>query len=103
MLQAETLDDYIFATGETHSVEEFVEAAFAHAGLKWKEHVDYQESLLRKVELAPLCGRASKIQAALGWKANTSFGAVVARLVDHEIEHCERAAVSTFSVSRSKA
>ena len=89
MLQAETLDDYIFGTGETHSVQEFVVAAFAHAGLNWKEHVDYRESLLRKVELASLCGRASKIQSALGWRAETGFNAVVGNLVDYEIRSCQ--------------
>jgi GDPmannose 4,6-dehydratase len=101
MLQTEPLDDYVFSTGETHSVEEFVEAAFAHAGLNWKEHVDYQESLLRKVELAPLCGLAAKIDAALGWKAKTTFGTVVARMVDHEIEQCRQDSVAAPDALRS--
>ena len=76
-------------------MREFVETAFSHVGLNWQDHVDYQESLLRKAELAPLCGSSAKIQAALGWKAKTGFHAVVARLVDHEIEQCEKAADQT--------
>ena len=95
MLQHEPMNDYVFGTGETHSVREFVETAFAHAGLNWQDHVDYKESLLRKAELAPLCGNSAKIQAALGWKAKTSFHEVVARLVDHEIEQCGKAAAQT--------
>ena len=90
MLQHDPLDDYIFATGETHSVQEFVEAAFTHVGLNWIDHVDYQESLLRKVELAPLCGNFQKIQSAIGWQARSHFPEMVARLVDHEIEQCEK-------------
>lgn len=88
MLQQPVLDDYVFATGETHTVQEFVEVAFSHAGLHWKDHVDYQESLGRKVELAPLCGDASKIRAALGWKAATTFSTIVGRLVEFEIAQC---------------
>jgi len=98
MLQADTLDDYVFATGETHSVEEFVEAAFAHAGLNWNDYVDYQESLLRKVELAPSCGRADKIKSALGWRARTGFRALVAKLVDDEIERCVKNPTSSLSL-----
>ncbi len=95
MLQHDTMDDYVFGTGETHSVEEFVEAAFTHVGLHWKDHVDYQESLLRKVELAPLCGNSAKIRSTLGWKTQTAFQKVVARLVDHELEHCAKSSTVT--------
>ena len=92
MLQHESLDDYVFGTGETHSVQEFVEAAFARVGLDWRDHVDYQESLLRRVELAPLCGHSAKVQATLGWQAQTGFRTVVARLVDFEMEQIENTA-----------
>lgn len=89
MLQHGEMDDYVFGTGETHTVQEFVETAFRHAGLDWKDHVDYQESLLRKVELAPLCGDATRIREKVGWKAATTFPTVVARLVDFEVAQCE--------------
>ena len=89
MLQQDPVDDYIFATGETHSVEEFVAAAFAHAGLHWRDHVDYQENLVRKVELSPLSGNAARIHGRLGWKATIRFSSLASRLVDFEIQQCE--------------
>ena len=81
MLQQDVPDDYVIATGETHSVAELVELAFAHAGLDWQAHVRVDESLLR-AQSYQLVGDATKARAALGWTPTVSFEQLVALLVD---------------------
>ncbi len=78
MLQAEEADDYVVATGESHSVEEFVVAAFGYLGLDWHEHVRHDESLRRGAAEAPvLVGEPTKIQERLGWQAQIRFEELV--------------------------
>ena len=84
MLQQPTPDDYVVATGEEHSVRELVELAFAHAGLKWQEHVEIDESLLRPAEVTTLCGDSSKARV-LGWKPEVSFEGLVRMMVDADL------------------
>jgi GDPmannose 4,6-dehydratase len=87
MLQADEPDDYVVATGEAHTVEEFVAAAFAHVGLDWREHVRHDESLSRGSADAPeLVGDATKIRERLGWEPEVRFDALVRRLVDADVE-----------------
>jgi GDPmannose 4,6-dehydratase len=81
MLQQDAPDDYVIATGETHSVAELVELAFAHAGLDWQAHVRVDESLMR-AQNYHLVGDATKARARLGWKPTVSFDQLVALLVD---------------------
>jgi GDPmannose 4,6-dehydratase len=81
MLQQDVPDDYVIATGETHSVAELVELAFAHGGLDWRAHVRVDESLLRP-ESYHLVGDATKARSALGWKPTVTFDQLVALLVD---------------------
>jgi GDPmannose 4,6-dehydratase len=81
MLQQDTADDYVIATGELHSVRELVELAFAHAGLDWREHVRVDESLVRAHD-AVIVGDASKARSVLGWEPTVSFEELVVRLVD---------------------
>ena len=87
MLQQEEGDDYVIATGVTHSVGELVEVAFGHAGLDWREHVHIDESLQRgRAELHNLVGNATRAQEKLGWTPTTGFEAIVCNLVDADLE-----------------
>jgi GDPmannose 4,6-dehydratase len=82
MLQQETPDDYVVATGETHSVREFVELAFEHVGLDWEAHTVIDEKFFRPAEVDLLIGDASKARKVLGWKPRTSFPELVRMMVD---------------------
>lgn len=73
MLQQPAGDDYVIATGETHTVREFLEVVFDHAGLKIEDHVKFDARLLRPQEVPILLGDSSKAQRILGWKPKTTF------------------------------
>jgi len=90
MLQQEQADDYVVATGETHTVREFVELAFEHAGLAWKKHVELDERYLRPTEVDLLLGDPSKAKKKLGWKPKVTFTELVKRMVDHDVEEVRR-------------
>lgn len=81
MLQQDRADDYVIATGESHTVEEFVAAAFAEMGLDWKQHVDIDKTLFRPTDIRCSRGDASKAKRDLGWEAGTKFGELVPLLV----------------------
>jgi GDPmannose 4,6-dehydratase len=82
MLQAKEPDDYVVATGETHSVREFLDLAFSHVGLNWQDYVRTDPKYFRPTEVDLLLGDPSKAKAKLGWTARTSFAALVADMVD---------------------
>jgi len=86
MLQQDKPDDYVIATGETHTVQEFVEQAFAHAGLDWKKYVEFDERYLRPAEVDLLIGDSSKAQKELGWKPKTTFKELVKIMVEADIK-----------------
>jgi GDPmannose 4,6-dehydratase len=87
MLQADEPDNYVVATGEAHTVEEFVAAAFEHVGLDWREHVRHDESLSRgPSESLGLVGDPTKIRKRLGWKPEMRFDDLVKMLVDADVE-----------------
>ena len=86
MLQQDKPDDYVIATGETHSVKEFLTEAFAHAGLDWKKYVELDEKYLRPAEVDLLVGDASKARAALGWQPSITFKGLVRLMVDADME-----------------
>ena len=87
VLQQEQADDYVIATGETHSVQELAERAFAHVGLDWEDHVRVDDSLLRgKAELHDLVGDASRARERLGWSPRVDFEGLVRLLVDADVE-----------------
>ena len=69
VLQHASPDDYVVATGESHSLSEFVEAVFAHAGLDWREHVVIDEGLKRTTDIRTSRGDPSKVERVLGWRA----------------------------------
>jgi GDPmannose 4,6-dehydratase len=82
MLQQKTPDDYVIATGETHTVREFCEMAFARVGLRWEEHVVVDPALFRPAEVDLLLGDASKAREVLGWEPRCSFRSLVQEMVD---------------------
>ncbi len=90
MLQQDTPDDYVIATGETHTVQEFVEEAFSSLGLDWKLFVKSDSRYLRPSEVDVLLGDASKARAALGWKPTVTFKELVRLMVDSDLELAER-------------
>jgi GDPmannose 4,6-dehydratase len=90
MLQADAPSDYVLATGEGHTVREFCEAAFAHAGLVWQDHVKYNESFERPSEVDALIGDASHAERELGWKAQTKCLDLAALMVESDIAEMAR-------------
>jgi GDPmannose 4,6-dehydratase len=86
MLQQKTPDDYVIATGETHSVREFCEIAFSRAGLNYKDHVVVDERFMRPAEVDLLLGDPTKAQKALNWKPKTSFKELVHMMVDEDLK-----------------
>ncbi len=86
MLQQETPDDYVIATGEQHSVREFAEAAFAHLGLDYRKYVVTDPQLFRPAEVETLLGDASKAKARLGWTYQVPFESLVRDMVDADLQ-----------------
>ncbi len=92
MLQQEKPDDFVIATGETHTVREFLEESFSYAGLNWQDHVEFDERYLRPAEVDVLQGDPSKAKKILGWEPKTSFKELVRIMVDADMEEAARAA-----------
>jgi GDPmannose 4,6-dehydratase len=85
MLQQPTPGDYVIATGETHSVEEFVATAFGLVGLDWHDHVEIDPRYFRPTEVDELCGDASRAKRDLGWHPNTSFRELVRTMLEADL------------------
>lgn len=86
MIHADAPDDYVIATGESHSVREFLDQAFGYLDLDWKEHVDIDPRYYRPAEVDVLVGDASKARRVLGWEPTVSFKELVRLMVDHDLE-----------------
>jgi GDPmannose 4,6-dehydratase len=86
MLQQGQPDDYVIATGVSHSVRDLVELAFGHVGLDWRRYVKLDPRLLRPAEVDQLIGDASKAKRALGWRPEVDFPALVRMMVDADLE-----------------
>jgi GDPmannose 4,6-dehydratase len=86
MLQQPQPDDYVIATGETHTVRELVEAAFSHVGLDWQKHVVSDPAYYRPAEVDLLIGDPSKAKRVLGWQPQVSFEQLVRRMVDADLK-----------------
>jgi GDPmannose 4,6-dehydratase len=86
MLQQDTPDDYVVATGVSHSVQQLVETAFGHAGLDWKKYVRTDPALIRPAEVDHLIGDPAKAKAKLGWEPSVGFARLVAMMVDADVE-----------------
>jgi GDPmannose 4,6-dehydratase len=90
MLQQDEPDDYVVATGESHSVRDLVELAFAELGLDWKQHVEIDPRYLRPTEVDALQGDASKTRQRLGWVPRVGFKALVKMMVMHDLDLARR-------------
>lgn len=86
MLQQDQPDDYVIATGEAHSVQEFVEVAFGHVGLDWQKHVGVDPRYLRPAEVDHLIGDPAKAKKELGWEPSVNFRQLVTMMVDADID-----------------
>ena len=92
MLQKDDPDDYVIATGESHSVHEFVKLAFEYAGINdWEDHVSISTRLMRPAELYSLKGDSTKAREKLGWKPTVTFKELVEMMVDAEMERVKKA------------
>ena len=91
MLQSDTPDDYILATGSTHSIRDFLDLAFRHAGLDWKEWVEIDTGLIRPVEVGLLVGDSSKARKMLGWVVHVTFKELVKMMVDAQMKRLKHA------------
>jgi GDPmannose 4,6-dehydratase len=91
MLQQDVPDDYVIATNETHSVQEFVEIAFGHVKLDWKKYTTVDPKFLRPAEVDLLIGDASKAKNKLGWRPEVSFSQLVTMMVDADLERLKAA------------
>jgi GDPmannose 4,6-dehydratase len=85
MLQQDQPDDYVAATGETHTVREFCEIAFSHVGLDYEQHVKTDERFVRPAEVDLLLGDPSKAKRVLGWEPKVSFRELVEMMVDADV------------------
>ena len=82
MLQQETADDFVIATGQTHSVRDFLESVFAHLDLDWRQSVKIDARYFRPAEVDVLCGDARKAREVLGWESQTSFHELACLMAD---------------------
>jgi GDPmannose 4,6-dehydratase len=90
ILQQPAPDDFVIATGETHSVQEFLETAFQRVNLDWREHVEFDPRLTRPAEVDVLQGDASKARRMLNWQPKVGFRELVAMMVDADLELARR-------------
>jgi len=92
MLQQPVADDYVIATGVSHSVQDLVETAFGHVGLDWKKHVKLDPRFLRPAEVDHLIGNSTKAREVLGWEPSADFKSLVTMMVDADLSRLARAA-----------
>jgi GDPmannose 4,6-dehydratase len=90
MMQQPQADDYVIATGEHHSVQEFLELAFERVALDWRKYVEADERYLRPAEVDILMGDASKARGTLGWQPKVNFPQLVGMMIDADLELAER-------------
>lgn len=90
MMQQERPDDYVVATGENHSVREFLELTFDRVGLDWRKHVETDERYMRPAEVDVLIGDYSKTRRVLGWEPRVNFKGLVEMMVDSDMELAQR-------------
>jgi GDPmannose 4,6-dehydratase len=100
MLQQDEPDDYVVATGVSHSVRQLVEIAFSHAGLDWQKHVRTDAALLRPAEVEHLIGNPAKARAQLGWEPSVDFEGLVKMMVDADLERVRRSSSLERAVVR---
>ncbi len=101
MLQQPQADDYVIATGQTHSVQQLVEVAFACVGLDWKKYVEIDPKLVRPAEVDYLCGDATKARRVLGWKPAVGFQQLIEIMVEADL-NAFRQGAGTRTVTAGK-
>ena len=103
MLQQDVPDDYVVATGEMHSVREFLELAFDRVKLDWKQYIEIDQRYCRPAEVDVLCGDSSKARRVLGWEPKVKFEELVAMMIDADLELArnERLILENSAVHRS--
>ena len=89
MLQQDKADDYVIGTGEAHTIREFAELAFAHAGLDWKQYVEIDPRYFRPAEVDYLCADPTKARRVLGWQPTVTFDELVRIMVDADMQQVE--------------
>jgi GDPmannose 4,6-dehydratase len=90
MMQQEKPDNFVIASGKSHSIKEFVNEAFNHVGLDWQDYVEIDKSFFRPAEINDLVGDYSKAEKVLGWKPKTSFEDLVKIMVDNEMKKIDK-------------
>jgi GDPmannose 4,6-dehydratase len=89
MLQADQPDDYVIATGEMHTVREFLDEAARLLGMDWEKHVEFDSRYLRPAEVDALQGDPSKAKDRLGWEPTTMFTDLVKIMIESDVKHLE--------------
>jgi GDPmannose 4,6-dehydratase len=106
MLQAAEADDYVIATGQTHSIRDFLDEAFGYLDIDWKKYVDIDPRYYRPTEVDVLQGDATKAQKKLGWTPKVGFRALVRIMIDHDLKLAEEEltlkTANTISATRSQ-
>jgi GDPmannose 4,6-dehydratase len=97
MLQQDAPDDYVAATGETHTVREFCRIAFSHVGLDYEQYVKVNEQFVRPAEVELLLGDPSKARAVLGWKPKVAFRGLVEMMVDADMARNSAPTISSIA------
>ncbi len=101
MLQQSEPDDFVIASGESHSVREFLAAAFGHLGLRWEDHVVVDERFLRPAEVDVLVGDAGKARRVLGWQPGVGFADLVVMMVESDLRELTASGAASASASAS--
>jgi GDPmannose 4,6-dehydratase len=100
MLQQETAEDYVIATGLTHTVRRLLELAFAHVGLDYRDHIEIDPTLFRPAEVHHLLGDYSKAREKLPWKPEVTFEELVGMMMDSDLDLIARTTLRTESATR---
>jgi GDPmannose 4,6-dehydratase len=108
MMQAEVPDDYVIATGESHSVREFLEKAFGLLDLDWRKYVQVDPRYYRPAEVEHLMGDATKARTVLGWEPEITFDELVRLMIEHDLElarreQIEREALGTVALAATQS
>ena len=90
MLQQKTADDFVIATGRTHSVRDFCQIAFDHVGLDYQKYVVIDQQFVRPAEVDLLLGDSTKAKQQLGWQPEVSFEQLVTMMVDADLDACKK-------------
>ena len=106
MLNADKPEDYVIATGETHSVRDFIESAFGYLDLDWQRYVEIDPRYFRPAEVDRLLGDAGKARRELGWEPKVTFDQLVKLMVDHDLilakREAEAAETDEFAIAGAR-